>query len=42
MWCNFYSGFSTVVAIYVVTNKYPTDQSNVFQIHVYNYICLYQ
>lgn len=29
MWCNFYSGFSTVVAIYIVTNQYPTDQQQV-------------
>lgn len=38
MWCNFYSGFSTVVAIYIVTNKYPTDQLQVFQIPVYYYV----
>lgn len=31
MWCNFYSGFSTVVVIYIVTKKYPTDQLQVFQ-----------
>lgn len=41
MWCNFYSGFSTIVAIYIVANKYPTDQPQVFQIHVYYYVCLY-
>lgn len=41
MWCNFYSGFSTVVAIYIVTKKYPTDQLQVFQISVYYYVCLY-
>lgn len=40
MWCNFYSGFSTVVAIYIVTKKYPTDQLQVFQIPVYYYVCL--